>query len=159
MACSCLKKAVVQLEENMSASALEAHHLGKLLAAAETRAKDAARSAQTLVTEFRQSSAASDQMESELQHLLMVVSEEAVSLQTTKGELKSQVASLEAANRAERSAKQDYHVRLTSANTSIDSLTSQHSRLEQQLQSARADHRAVARYLARNQTSLQACRS
>lgn len=147
---------MLQLEEHTSTSALEAHHLRKLLAAAETRAKDAARRAQTLFTEFGQSSAALDQMESELQHLLMVVSEEAVSLQMTKRKLKSQVASLEAANRAERSARQDYHVRLTSANRSIDSLTSQRSRLEQQLQSAKADHRAVARYLALSKTNVAA---
>lgn len=156
MACSCLKKAVVQLEENMSASALEAHHLGKLLAAAETRAKDAARSAQTLVTEFRQSSAASDQMESELQHLLMVVSEEAVSLQTTKGELKSQVASLEAANRAERSAKQDYHVptqALTASQASAVDWSSSCNLLGQ------TTERLPAIWPCQNQTSLQACRS
>lgn len=80
----------------------------------------------------------------------MVVSEKAVSLQSACVELKKQVACLQAANSSGYSTKQDQLGRLTAALTTISRLTLQN---EQQLQSARANHRAVASNLATSQSN------
>lgn len=147
---------MVELGEKASTSGREAQRLHRLLAAVETRANYAARNAETVIKELREASAASEEMEGDLQHLLSVVIDKALSLQLTSTELKEQVASLQAGNTEERRAKQDYHLGLTAALATIGSLSTQNNQQEQQLQSARADHRTAARYLALSRSDASA---